>query len=363
MSWADHTVDSSNVPERASRISRRALLQRAAFGAVAVSYAGLRVPGAWAGSGSTSGIDAFEGLLLGISSNTLVVERWGAPVNVPVTPAATLWKGGQTSIRAFQEGDECLVRLVGGTLTNAWANLTKVRGEIAQSANGSYVVVDDITKQDTLLTVDGSSDLVDALTALPTIPSNLPIGTWVDAAGLAVDGGIIVSNVRYVLPDAEPVHFPTAPTISGAGADVVPSFEYRNMGSWFNCPTGAGRCGTCNTSNSSQVAWPALDTCGCCSTSCCDCAKNCMAQAYLSCGSQVVLYDPCSNIGNTCKIVDCGPCNNKSCHTRCTTVTCGHTCNECGGLETTPIVDLTKPTFAVFRNPADFGCIEVTVTG
>lgn len=363
MGCSDCTPDLSNVPERAARISRRALLQRAAFGAAAIGYAGLRVPGAWAGSGTTDEIDAFEGVLMGVNPNNLVVERWGAPVQVPVTAAATFWKGGDTGIRAFQEGDQVLVRLVSGSLTNAWANLTKVRGEIAKGSRGSYIVVDDLTKDEILLTTDGSSALVDAVTATPTVPTSLPIGTWVDAAGLAVDGGIIVSNVRYALPDAEPIYLPRSPKITGAGSDAALSFEYRNMGSWFSCPTGAGRCGTCNTSNSSQVAWPALDTCGCCSTSCCDCAKNCMAQVYLSCGSQVVLYDACSNIGNTCKIVDCGPCNNQSCHTRCTTVTCSHFCTECGGHETTPIVDLTKPTFAVFRNPAVYGCIEVRVTG
>lgn len=342
-----------------NRYSRRAALQKAALGAGALAVGAYARP-AWAGGvGPDGSIDAYEGLLLGKGTSSLIVERYGQPITTQVTPAATLWKGEATSLSSFLEGDSVLVRTVAGQLTNAWANLDKVRGAVAGENPTGYEVVDDRTGQTVEVVIQGSTKTQDVFGQASALPSNAPTGTWFDAAGLAVEGAIIGSVVRFALPGVRS----RAAHIEPPKMRELASFEYRQMATWFSCPTGAGRCGTCNTSNSSQCAWPALDTCGCCSTTCCDCAKNCFTQAYLSCGTNVVVTDPCTNAGNTCAIVDCGPCNNQSCHTRCSTVTCGHTCTECGGQRTTPIVDLTKPSFAIFRDPSQFGCILANVTG
>jgi hypothetical protein len=72
--------------------------------------------------------------------------------------------------------------------------------------------------------------------------------------------------------------------------------------------------------------------------------------------------DPCTGIYNGCAVVDCGPCNNQNCHSQCTNNTCNHTCTECGVTRPTPVIDLTIPTFTVFRNPAIYGCMLANVT-
>jgi hypothetical protein len=349
----------------ASRISRRALLHRAAFGASALAFAPSQ---AWAGekrhssSTMTPVIDAFEGRLIGKSRDALFVERWSSPVRVPVTPTTELWRGIDTSLGSFLEGDQVLVRTVDGLLTNAWANLVKVRGQITGQTSHGYEVTDEKMHSRVELVVDGGTKLRDAVTGSSVLLPALPVDTWVDAAGLRTDGGVIASNASYALPGSQNVVDLGKIDVTFSTDGPLVSFEYRQMASWFDCPNGAGRCRTCNTSNSGQLAWPALDTCGCCSPTCCDCAKNCLAQVYLSCGSGMIVADPCNpTVQAACVVVDCGPCNNKTCHTKCTTTTCTHTCTECGVTRPTPVVDLTKPTFTIFRNPASFGCMLANV--
>jgi hypothetical protein len=363
-SWAANEV---------RRISRRSFLSRAAVGAAAMAAPGvLQTADGWAGvpedvamarGPGGSVIRAFEGALVGLTESSLVLQVAGKETEVPATASATLWKGEDTGMGSFAVGDDVLVRTVDGGLTNAWANLIKVRGEITAAIPGGYEVLGGDGKSIGVL-FDGATRSEDALSSRPTVPGSLPLGSYLDVAGLRVDGYLRASTARYVTPGALEPQGSGAPVASDAnasGPSPLVTFIYTNMASWFTCSTGAGRCGTCNTGNSSQLAWPALDTCGCCSGSCCDCAKNCMSQVYLSCGSCVIVKDPCTNISNTCHVVDCGPCNNTSCAGSCSPNTCGHTCTECGVPRTTPVVDLTKPTFATFRNPASFGCMLANV--
>ncbi len=354
-----------NSPSAASRISRRALLHSAVFGAGALAIGPSR---AWAmGSPHSSAtapplVDAFEGQLLGKGQDVLVVERWSSPVQVPVPSTAELWKGVDTSLGSFLEGDQVLVRTVDGVLTNAWANLVKVRGQITGQTSSGYEVWDEKKRTKAELVVDGGTTLKDAMTGSSVLMPSLPVDTWVDAAGLLTDGYVVASNASYALPEQQNNVDLGSIDVTFSNDGALLTFEYRQMASWFDCPNGAGRCGTCNTSNSGQLAWPALDTCGCCSTTCCDCAKNCLTQAYLSCGSGVIVTDPCNlNLQSSCVVVDCGPCNNTGCHARCTTTTCSHTCTQCGVTRSTPVVDMTKPSFAVFRNPASYGCMLANV--
>jgi hypothetical protein len=99
-----------------------------------------------------------------------------------------------------------------------------------------------------------------------------------------------------------------------------------------------------------------MDMCGCCTGSCCDCGKNCANSPgwYLPCGYAVTVTDACNGHYKVTFIADCGPCNNGGCHT-CSPVTCSHTCSLCTS-RATPVVDLTKPTFALFHDPAAVGC-------
>lgn len=341
---------------------RRSLLKRAALtaGAVALGAAADAAPAFAGGTGPDGPIDAFEGLLLAMGADTLVVERWNAPVTLDVTSLATLWKGGDVAISAFNVGDSVLARTVAGNLTNAWANLVKVRGTIVGTTSRGYEVRDG-DGHSTEVIFSGATKMEDALGRRQLPPAAFENGTWVDAAGLGVDGTIFSSILRYQLPGAQAAAAQMEPARVNYSANRVTSFEYRSFASWFDCPTNAGACKTCNTSNSSQTAWPAMSACGCCTTTCCDCAKNCLAQAYLSCGTNVIVTDPCTNISNTCAIVSCGPCNNVSCNTCSPGPVCSHHCAICGGNPTPPIVDLTKPTFAVFRDPSLYGCTLANV--
>jgi hypothetical protein len=341
--------------------NRRGLLKRAALAAGAVALGADVAPASAGGFGPDGPIDAFEGSLLAMGSNTLVVERWNQPVTLEVTQLATLWKGGDVNISSFKVGDSVLARTVAGNLTNAWANLVKVRGTIIATTSRGYEVRDGDGRT-TEVIFSGATKMEDALGQRQLPPAAFETGTWVDAAGLALDGVIFSSVLRYQLPGTQAAPPQMEPPRVTYSANRVTSFEYRSFASWFDCSNGAGACHTCNTSNSSQTAWPAMSACGCCTTTCCDCAKNCLAQAYLSCGTNVIVTDPCTNISDTCAIVTCGPCNNVSCNNCNPGPVCSHHCAICGGNPSPPIVDLTKPTFAVFRNPSSYGCTLANVT-
>jgi hypothetical protein len=353
----------------ADRINRRAFLERAVFGAATFTAFPAQANAATTPLdrplGGAPRLDAFEGKLLDKGKTALVVERWGQPVRVDVPPEAELWRGQQTTIEAFLEGDDVLVRFENGLLTSAWGNLATARGLITRSASGIYVVDDDFTGTEMEIALDNRGRYSDAVTGqLDSAPASLPVDTWIDVAGLRLDGAIIASVARLARPGAEMQPRPELepPRLTFAPDGTLLSFEYRQFASYYDCPTGAGRCGTCNTSSSTQTAWPALDTCNCCSITCCDCAKNCFAQAYLSCGIGVLVRDACGLNSVSATIVDCGPCNNRSCHTRCMTVTCTHVCSECGTSRSIPIVDLTKPTFSLFRNPSAHKCMLANVS-
>src|SRR5690606_7696304 len=57
-----------------------------------------------------------------------------------------------------------------------------------------------------------------------------------------------------------------------------------------------------------QAAWPAMDSCGCCSSRCCDCSVGCKDQVRIACGKDVTVVDPCSGRSRIVYIADCGPC-------------------------------------------------------
>lgn len=344
-----------------NRYTRRAALQRAALGAGTLAAA-TYTPRAWAGASAPAGtIDAFQGTLLSKSSDSLVVERYGRPVTVAVGVATDLWKGGPTSLAGLIEGDDVLVRTVGAQTTNVWSNLAMVRGVVTGTTASGYEVQDDHAATSYEVVITSATKSEDAFGRMSVLPAKLPVGTWIHSVGLGMNGTILGAVARIGLPDTKPLPLRIdPPTVVYDAAGALVSFEYRQFASVFSCPTGAGRCATCNTSNSSQLAWPALDTCGCCTSTCCDCAKNCLAQAYLSCGSAVIVTDPCTLISDSCNVVTCGPCNNQSCQT-CSPITCGHVCSECGGTISVPVVDLTMPTFAVFANITQRMCIRATV--
>ncbi len=183
--------------DESTRMNRRLLLQRAALGAAAVSSLARVAPAKGAAMPNGATIDAFEGRLLSKSGSTLLVQRGASEESVTVTPAATLWKGSDDTLAAFSEGDDILVRLVNGQLTNAWANLIMLRGTIEGSVRGGYEAVDDRSRARMQLVTDGRSALENALTGGPVMPASLPAGTWVQAAG-SIDSSPLSTRVLHM---------------------------------------------------------------------------------------------------------------------------------------------------------------------
>jgi hypothetical protein len=351
----------------ASRFSRRNFLSAAALGAAYVA-AGPAASVASASSGlvSTSNVDAFEGILRGFAHGTFEIET-GTEMRQIMAPAgSTFWKGGETSWDSFSAGDSILVRTVGGQLDRAWANLTRMHGRVVSRASNKLTVAHDHGGNDRFtVLVPKTARIVNSFTAEAGRVS-LPLATSVDVIGLQTPSGLVASVIGYALPDAKPLSSaqpaPTVTRAASATPDVLMcTYNYNNFASWYNCPTGAGSCGTCSTSNSSQCAWPAQETCGCCSgNGCgCDCNHGCITLAIASCGHHVQVTDACSSKYRDTVIADCGPCMSNC---GCSTNVCGHTCNLCGKSRTHPVVDLTKPTFAVFRDPASYGCFPAKVS-
>lgn len=281
----------------------------------------------------------------------------------PVRPSG---KVGETSWDGFSVGDDVLVRTVSGQLDRAWANLTRKRGLVVSGGSDRLTIALDKSGDDQLdVAVTPATIFQNDFTG-QRVWSELPPETSLDVIGLEAPGGLIASLIGYGLPGADPQTGPSEPSVtvtqtSGASPDVMYcTYTYNHFASWFPCATGHGACGTCNTSNDSQCAWPAQDVCGCCGANgCgCDCVVNCLTLAIAGCGHHVQVTDACSGKYHDTVIADCGPCMS-TCN--CPTNVCNHTCSLCGKSRTHPIVDLTKPTFAVFRNPNNYGCFPAQV--
>jgi hypothetical protein len=357
-----------------ARINRRRLLQAAVMGgagAVAFGTGPVAAAARTMGKEATEsqGVDAFEGLLAGVAAGSLEIQVNGSLRTAVLTQDTTFWKGGETSLGALNGGDDVLVRVRGGLVERAWSNLTRVQGQVLYGAGNAF-------------TIEGSGHLhgpagtygvaVGAYTRFDDFysgktegaPRDLPSGSIIDVIGLIEDGEIRASVVSWAAPDVK------APKLLSRGADQTrrlagvsraqcTTYTYNGFATWFTCGTGAGRCGTCDTGRSDQCAWPALDSsCSCCGGGCCNCSTNCKGQAYAWCGKAISISDSCVSQGRSVYIADCGPCQNGSCG-YCSSL-CSRSCSRCSSRQT-PVIDLTKPTFAAFWDPAVYGCFLCSV--
>jgi hypothetical protein len=234
----------------------------------------------------------------------------------------------------------------------AWANLTRVQGLIQHDMDNGYrILVAGLENPGINIIVDKQRTVFEN-----TVSNNkewagtrLPEGAFIDVIGLRLeDGSILGTLIYYVEPGLDLVKTEKSPKENNSISPLA-TYGYYGYASWFDCPTGAGRCGTCNTSRSDQAAWPAMDSsCSDCSYYCCNCSRGCKNQVYLSCGASVSVYDFCEDRWMTVNIADCGPHQIDL---------CSRTCADCLGYQT-PVIDLTKPTFARFYNPAYRGCFS-----
>lgn len=367
--------------ERESLVSRRRLLRDAVLGVglVAATRSGLQraseqlsgmsLAAGYAGpQEDTNGyVQAFEGTLESLSPHELVVDVGGSSRSVPVHPSSTFWKGPGGAAGDFQQGDDVLVRVVDDRLDQAWANLDVVKGIIKEPTPRGFVVANDAIERE--IVVWGRANYEDARTGQFSGPRSLPNGAWVQLSGLSVPGSpgsgqVIATAVRFDSAPQEHSNPSQAegPTLEQVGPLALCVYSWNGIASIYTCPTGAGRCGTCNTNNDAQLAWPAMDSgCGGCPNSCCNCSKNCKNQAYLSCGSTVTVLTACYSKQRDLRVVDCGPC--QRCDANCVTCVCNHQ-SSCNGITRKgTIVDLTRPTFSTFHNPdvrTSFPCTAKT---
>lgn len=250
-----------------------------------------------------------------------------------------------------------------------WSNLTRIQGVVAHVAKNGYVLRTSSHRappEELFLEIAEGVTFTDYFTY-----GSLPIGGPVIMEGDSLDviGERIAEGIRGTLISvysAQRMRAPRRRSPSRQGADQVEVgpdalcwYTYAGYAGWFDCPYHAGRCQTCDPARSDQAAWPAFDTCGCCSWSCCDCSRNCKNQIYASCGKGVRIYDKCSAKIKTVYIVDCGPCQKANC-SGCSPELCSRTCYDCSA-RTGAVIDLTKPTFAYFYDPASRGCFSCDV--
>ncbi|MGH7862026.1 MAG: hypothetical protein ACREOS_07250 [Candidatus Dormibacteraceae bacterium] len=365
------TSDSDHL---SSAVGRRRFLQRAVMGALAVPLTpSLLNPLVPSEQGGKPNIEIISGILAASSMSSVDITTNGQHRRITLATNAAIWKGGETTPASLRNGDDVMIRIVNpaGTAVRLWANLSRVRGVVVGWDKGGYVVQtggNGTPKQNLLLELSPQATFGDAANyAVTGANPSLAIGFGVDAIGEQIPGGIRATLLYFAPGSPSGPALPQKPRTDGTakiqrvsnGPLTMCYYSYNGYASWFDCANGAGRCTTCDTSNQYQLAWPALDTCGCCSVTCCDCSKNCVNQVYLSCGSHVNVSDACSSNKLGCTVVSCGPCQEANC-SGCTPARCGASCSDCAGY-TNNIVDLTKPTFAYFYDPATRGCFSCSV--
>lgn len=346
------------------QVDRRQFLQGAALG-FATYVAAPKLP---ARAHGLPDFRAVVGELRALGANSLDLQIAGQLTRFPYSARTIFWRGGLGGDPP-RVGDRVLVRIEEplGEAVRVWTNLRRLKAHVASiNSEGLLVESHDAAHDESIeVRVDGRTRLEHAGRRRP--PRELPrVGSSVDVTGEWAGAGpmtasLLVSDFGENVRAAGPVAT-GQPGDSQVGTSSSCTYTYTGTATWFQCSNGAGRCGTCSTSRSDQIAWPAMDTCGCCTGSCCDCSENCKYQIHRGCGDSVRLEDLCGGRSKTVYIADCGPCQNGGCNT-CSFEVCGNSCSDCKGYST-PIVDLTEPTFAAWYDPAVQSCFscEASVT-
>lgn len=346
---------------------RRQILKSALLGAAAL--AAPRPNASVAAANDDVSVDAFEGLLTARAGDRVELQT-SAGLRTLDLAGSEVWLAGDVTPDRLRVGDDVLVRVRSGAVEKVRANLTRHLGKVTTSGSDTGLVLPDrggtvVERFD--LEIAEDARFVDWFSGLD-IPrlDRIPDGSAVDVIGArAGDGPMTGTLVRLALPGAIPVERPDltqlAPRIVRTSALGSCTWSLWGYATWFNCSTGAGRCGTCSTSNTSQLAWPALDSaCDCCQWNCCDCSDGCRNQHHLSCGYSVSVNDMCGARTKSFSIVDCGPCQRTTGCESCIQDLCSPRCADCVNMFSA-IVDLTKVSFAVWYDPNTRGCFSCEV--
>lgn len=365
---------------REAKISRRQFLQSAAMGIAAAQLAPALQPPAF--SAVRDEVEIIGGWLTAVRDNWLEIhDGYDGLRRIAFDANTSVWKGGDSSPANLQRGDDILIRALAQreVALRVWSNLTRVQGVVQRIGKQGYVLHAGNHHQphyELVLEVNErtlvGNPLRDITPTRRSLKGLIAEGDFVDVIGEqtaeGVRGTTVILYSARATPSLEQANAPTlGPDRVRNNPDGTLVTEWQGHAVWFNCPNRAGACGTCDTSNAYQAAWPAMQqSCGSCSTNCCNCSAGCKDQSYLSCGASVVVLDGCTSKTRTVRVVDCGPCQNCSCSTCCGGGSGTRCCQGCGYPDClqrrTPVIDLTKPTFAYFRNPdAGWGCFSCTV--
>lgn len=362
-------MSSTQDPQRA--LSRRQLLKGATLGLAAGGVGGFaRIPQATA-QDSSEDYEITGGDLVDRGSNVLEVKAGEEVRRVRITGETSVWKGGESLPPALKKGDDLMVKVRSSddVALRVWSNLTRIEGTLVDASKSGYVVRTDgpHTPKEKVGMELADGVLFGDYTADGNVSRrDLKRGAMVDAIGERLPGGNLRATMLYVHdPDeagAVPQDAANPPDVNGQPSpdgDVQAAYygyTYYGHATWFYCGNGAGSCGYCNTSYNAQGAWPALGrACNCCSYNCCNCSAGCRNQVRLGCGSTVSVYSYCTGYRRTIYIVDCGPKQSDPCGSW---DLCNRPCRDCYGYYT-PIVDLTRPSFAAFGyDPAYQGCFS-----
>ncbi len=311
----------------------------------------------------------FEGTVINESLTHIRVGVNQQQRDLKITPNTRLWKGSYaTPVSDLHHGDKILVRtLAPGVIESAWVNLVSVRGQIIQREGATYWLETRSPFQPTpsILPFNWTADTHwgtknDRGIGQPR--HTLPNGSFVQLVGVGTPQGIFATRLTYRLPD-DPVKISPAVAPVKKRLQIGPDVTSYCLLTWagnashFSCPTGQGACGTCNSADNNQAAWPyVLDHC--------NADNGCTSQCALECGNQFLFYPCGGGTGTWLTVVSVGPCQLTGPDCQCGNCeVCGDNCphDPCGNSNDAPrIVDLTTPTFARFFDPT-VGCFSCTV--
>jgi hypothetical protein len=326
-----------------SKLDRRDFLKLAALG-----VSGAAIPALAGAAATTLDVDAVEGMLLNLRGDSLDLQLDGQVRTFLHTARSAAWRAGDVTMAELQPGESVLVRFDSrGVIEHAWSNLSRFQGQIVRPLRGGYRVKahqGDFRDAEIDIFTDGGT-LVDHPLAGRAAGVTLPAGAAVDVIGFQKPHAFWATLIYHLVDVPAELAEPAEDSVDVDRDGVIVTATYSGYATWFNCGTRAGACGSCNTGRSDQVAWPSIGT-GC------RFSGSCKNQVVKSCGSSVAVKNTCNGRSKTCSIADCGPNEN---------ALCSRTCTRCGTART-PFIDLTKPTFAVFDNPAVYGCFSCTAT-
>jgi hypothetical protein len=363
-----------------SEISRRHLLQAAVGGSAGLVASGMfssvpafavQRPGDYGPPVAPDWLNAraFQGTVEMIHGGDLTVNIGTAstPVMqaVSLTTQSRVWSAGGRGA-APKRGDTLLVRTVlPGKAQMAWVNQVSFDADVTAMA-GSHLDVAMVhpgAAGREPLGVDASDATAwyNARSGAAGRPSQKVVSAHI--TGFRVGSfAVAASTIAYLTEaDAHALEV-TPPTPAKPKVLTVPLgpdvsycvLSWSGNTSYFNCPTGDGACGTCNTGYDDQGAWAYVYGRQ-------NCDNGCTTQCALKCGDPFLFY-PCNANGVWLTVVDIGPCERSGAGCSCSIQVCGLVCSgdPCGIKGDTPrLMDLTAPTMARFWPGS--GCGSCTI--